>query len=118
MRSARVPTQSGQVGLRPRQEALLLVVSPGLIVLRGEAGAHFAASAGGLLEGGRERATLFTAFAVAGQKEDELLAALEQALAGPDSDIAARRRLGDLEQRILHELRQTPQLPPGRRDHG
>jgi F0F1-type ATP synthase epsilon subunit len=107
--AARVPTESGQVGLRPREEALALVVEPGLLILRDGETFHFAATAGGLLEGDRETATLYTPFAVTGDRGDEVLAALDRALATPDGEIEARRRFGRLEQRIVRELGQRPE---------
>jgi F0F1-type ATP synthase epsilon subunit len=105
VRGARVPTETGQVGLRPREEPLVLVVEPGLVILRMDGGVRFAATAGGLLESDRERAMLYTPFAVLGEVEPEVLAALDRALATPDSELSARRRLGELEQRIVQELR-------------
>src|SRR5262245_34316586 len=101
VRAARVPTESGQVGLRPREEPLALVVEAGLCVVHRESAVLLAATAGGLLEGDRETATLYTPFAVVGTRGDEVLAALDHALATPDSEIAARRRLGELEKHIL-----------------
>ena len=84
VRAARVPAESGQVGLRPRQEPLLLAVEPGLILLWTSEGLRFAATAGGLFEGGRERAVLYTPFAVVSEQEEEVLVALDRALATPD----------------------------------
>lgn len=110
--SVRVPTQSGQVGLRPRGEPGLSVVEPGLIVTRIGQEHGFVASAGGLLDINRERALLLTPFAAAGSRDSDVLSALADALATPDSEINARKRLGELEQRILHELRE-PSLGPG-----
>lgn len=106
---ARVPTGTGQVGLRPRNEPAVLVIEPGLLLL-GPAGAgpSFAATAGGLLELDRGRATLFTPFAVVGASATEVADALDRALATPDSELAARRRLGELEQRIVRELKGKP----------
>jgi F0F1-type ATP synthase epsilon subunit len=109
VRAVRVPTETGQVGLRPREEPFAMVVEPGLCVVHGE-GSRFAATAGGLLEGDRETATLYTPFAVAGDRGEDLLAALDRALATPDSELAAHRRLGELEQHIVQELRQRPQV--------
>ena len=54
VRAARVPTESGLVGLRPRGEPTVMAVEPGLVVLRLAEGLRFAATAGGLLESGRE----------------------------------------------------------------
>ncbi|HUB08798.1 MAG TPA: hypothetical protein VMB50_17455 [Myxococcales bacterium] len=113
IRSARVPTATGQVGLRPREEPFVLVVEPGLILLRGGEGPAFAATAGGLVDGGRERTVLYTPFAVTGAHEADVLAALDRALATPGSELAARRRLGELEQRIVQELRERLPAPHG-----
>jgi len=104
VRAARVPTETGQVGLRPRGEPMVLVVEPGLVVLRTDAGVRFAATAGGLLEHDRASCTLHSPFAVLGADEAEVLGALDRALATPDRELAARRRLGELEQRIVREL--------------
>ena len=105
--AARVPSQSGQVGLRAHAEPMMLVVEPGLIVLRGAPEAHqLAASAGGLLDVQPARAVLFTPFAALGADAAELLSALERAFAVPDSELSVRRKLGDLEQRIVRELSQ------------
>jgi F0F1-type ATP synthase epsilon subunit len=103
--AARVPTETGQVGLRPRGEPAVLAVEPGLVVLRLDAATvRFAATAGGLLESGRTRCVLYTPFAVVGESEDELLAALAHILSTPGNELAARRQLGELEQRIVREL--------------
>jgi F0F1-type ATP synthase epsilon subunit len=116
LRAARVPAASGQVGLRPREEPFLLVVEPGLILLRGDEGLRFAATSGGLLDCGRERSVLLTPFAVVGERDTDVLAALDRALATPDSELAARRRLNELEQRIVKEIRyQPPPLRVGER---
>lgn len=117
VRSARVPTETGNVGLRPRQEPVLLAIEPGLILLRSDDRVRFAATAGGLLNGDRERAILYTPFAVVGHQAEQVLAALDAALATPGSEIEARRRLGELEERIVQELHQrpVPAAPAGRR---
>lgn len=117
--SARLPTETGQVGLRPGQEPLLLAVEPGLLLLRGEGeGIHLCATAGGLLRAGREEATLYTPFAVVGEEADAVLAALKEALAAPDGELVARRRLEELERRILDEVRQWPEGPRGSHGQG
>jgi F0F1-type ATP synthase epsilon subunit len=117
VQAARVPTVTGQVGLRPREEPVLLAIEPGLILLRTKDVLRFAASAGGLFEGNREQAILYTPFAVAGDDADEVVAALDKALATPDSEIAARHRLGELEERIVEELRHRPPAARTREGH-
>ena len=47
--SVRVPTETGQVGLRPHGEPTVLAVEPGLIVVRQDDLVRFAGTAGGLL---------------------------------------------------------------------
>ena len=111
-RGARVPTVTGMVGLRPHGEPQLLVVEPGLVLLRG-GGPRFVATAGGLLECDRERGTLYTPFAAAGDSDVEVLAALDRAAAAPDGELALRRQLGEIEQRLVRELRQGPGITRG-----
>jgi F0F1-type ATP synthase beta subunit len=112
LRSARVPTETGQVGLRPGGEPMVLAVEPGLVVLRAADGVRFAATAGGLLESAPDRVVLYTPFAALGAGEKEVLGALDRALAAPAGELSARRRLAELEQRIVRELRHRP--PVGR----
>jgi F0F1-type ATP synthase epsilon subunit len=112
VRAARVPAESGQVGLRPRSEPFVLVVEPGLCILTMDDGVRFAATAGGLLDVDRATSVLYTPFAVAGDRGDRVLSTLDRALAMPDSELAARRRLGELEQHIVRELHERQ--PRGR----
>jgi F0F1-type ATP synthase epsilon subunit len=115
--SLRVPTESGQVGLRPRAERSLLVVEPGLVVAHRGTSPRFLATAGGLLHHRGTEATLFTPIAVVGEGAEEVLQAMERAQAEPDEDREVRHQLGRLEQRILDELRgqRTGATGPGRR---
>ncbi|MCA9589649.1 MAG: hypothetical protein KC657_30290 [Myxococcales bacterium] len=117
VRSARVPTETGQVGLRPRGETRVLVVEPGLIVLTGER-VRLAATAGGLLEQDPERVVLYTPFAVVGDAESEVLSALDSAIATPGGELETRRRLAELEQNILHELGHRAAAGRGGGDRG
>ena len=103
--SLRVPTESGQVGMRPRVEALVLAVEPGLVLVRHGDSLHFIGSAGGLLRCDGKRASLLTPLAVAGKDEDEVMTALEQALAQPNVELEARVTLSRFQSRILRELR-------------
>jgi len=118
VRAARVPAETGLVGLRPRQEPVLFVVEPGLVVLREDSGTRYAATAGGLLHCERELCILSTPFAVAGKDEADVLAALKRALAAPNSELAVRRQLAELEQRIVQELGQRMPAAPARVGHG
>jgi len=108
VRAVRVPTESGQVGLRPRGEPIVLAVEPGLVVMRLADGMRFAATAGGLLESDRKRCTLYTPVAALGDSEAAMLDALERMLSTPGGELVARRQLAELEQRIVRELRRRP----------
>lgn len=109
--AARVPTRTGQVGLRPRQEPFITVVEPGLVILGSGSDGRYAATAGGLLRADRTTALLATPFAVTGTTGAEVLQALDAAVAAPDSELVTRRRMALLEQRIVREL------DPTRRGH-
>jgi F0F1-type ATP synthase epsilon subunit len=115
VRSVRVPTDTGLVGLRPRGEPQMLQLEAGLVVIMADGGRRFAATAGGLLESTREQATLYTPFAVVGDDPETVAAALTEAQAAPNSELAARRRLGELEQRVLQEVRERTTGSRGRR---
>jgi F0F1-type ATP synthase epsilon subunit len=104
VRSARVPVETGQVGLRPRLEPTVLAIEPGLVILKLEGDDRFAATAGGLLMSEPALTVLYTPYAAVSSSGQEVLDALERALETPDSDLAARRELGELERHILREL--------------
>jgi F0F1-type ATP synthase epsilon subunit len=110
--SLRVPTESGQVGLRPRSEATLLAVETGLVLVATEAGTHFVGTAGGLLSCDGLTATLLTPLAVAGDDEPTILEALEHTLQVPREEMRARETLVRLEGEILDEIRrgQKPRI--------
>src|SRR5689334_16832674 len=73
--SIRVPTETGQVGLRRRCEPTVLAVEPGLIVIRLRDKTRLAGTAGGLLRCDGKSASLLTPVGVVG---DELAAVLEE----------------------------------------
>ena len=87
---ARIPTESGLAGIRPRGEPLVAAVEPGLVVLRSGGALRFAATAGGLVETDRQRCTLYTPYAVVGASEEEMLAALAKIKATPSSEKPSR----------------------------
>jgi len=105
--SLRVPTDTGQVGLRPRSEAAALVVEPGLGLAAGLEGLRFIATAGGLLRCDGKQAILLTPLAVVGENGDSVRADLERALGAPRADLELRAVLQRLETGILQELRRS-----------
>jgi F0F1-type ATP synthase epsilon subunit len=110
----RVPTESGQVGLRPRVEATLLAVEAGLVLVRTAAGTRFVGTAGGLLSCDGTNATLLTPLAVVGNDEQTMLNELERILQEPSEEMQARATLGKLEGEILGEMRRERQERIGR----
>lgn len=104
-RSLRVPTQTGQVGLRPRVEPAALGVEPGLVLASCPDGLRFVATAGGLLRCDGRTATLLTPIAVAGESAGEVRRALDEELRAVERDIELRRVLERLETGLLRELR-------------
>ncbi|MCA9266362.1 MAG: hypothetical protein KDA60_21025 [Planctomycetales bacterium] len=115
--SLRVPTQTGQVGLRARCERSVLAVEPGLIVCRGGDGEFFAGTAGGLLRTDGRMATLLTPIAVAGSDVDEVTHRLDDLLSTPTEEAEIRRALEQVENQILQELNEPARAsrsPPTR----
>lgn len=105
VRSVRVLTDTGHVGIRAHMEPVVLPVKAGLVVLREESEVKFLGSAGGLLSFDGHEATLFTPLGVVGADATSIEQTLEHALGEPDSELAIRASLGKLEDRILTELR-------------
>jgi F0F1-type ATP synthase epsilon subunit len=103
--SLRAPTATGQVGVRPRVEPLVLAIEPGLVLVRQDHAVGYVGTAGGLLRCDGERASLLTPLAVVGKDEDDVLTALEQVLAQPNVELEARATLSRLEGSLLRELR-------------
>lgn len=118
VRALRVPTETGQVGLRPRGEATVLAVEAGIVNLRRADGVTFAGTAGGLLTSDGRRSTLLTPLAVVGADAAEIAAELQRALAEPNSELEARATLSKLEGRILQELRQERKAESQQRQGG
>ena len=105
--SLRVPTDTGQVGLRPRAEPSALIVEPGLILAVGSSGLRFVATAGGLLRCDGKEAVLLTPLAVVGESAESVRAELSEAMGVPRADLELRAVLQRLETGILHELRRS-----------
>lgn len=104
--SVRVPTDTGQVGLRPRSEPAALVVEPGLVLVS-TAGRprRFVATVGGLLRCEGTVATLLTPLALAGDDAVKLQADLGEALAAPSTERELRAAIQQLQASILQEIR-------------
>ena len=100
----RVLTETGHVGLRPRAEATVLAVEPGLVLLRTGSRLQFVGTAGGLLHCDGVQATLLTPLAVVGDDTASVLTALERAMAVPSAEREARATLEKLEGSLLSEL--------------
>lgn len=102
--SLRVPTETGQVGLRPRCEPNVLAVEPGLIVIRLGAATRFAGTAGGLLHCDGKTASILTPVAVVGDELATVLEELDRTLSAPNAEQEVRAILKRLEKNILEEL--------------
>jgi F0F1-type ATP synthase epsilon subunit len=105
--SLRVPTDTGQVGLRPRCVPAALVVEPGLVLGEEEAGLRFIATAGGLMRCDGRRAVLLTPLAVLGRSVESVSEELALALGRSSPDLELRTVLQRLEKGILQELRRS-----------
>jgi len=112
--SLRVPADTGQVGLRPRSEPAVLTLEPGLALLWTDQGAHFLATAGGLLRCDGRRVVLLTPVAVVGRDAQQVQDRLDRALAVPSAELELRRTIEKLEAGILRELRGGAAAESGR----
>jgi F0F1-type ATP synthase epsilon subunit len=105
--SLRVPSDTGQVGLRPRSEPAVLVVEPGLVLADTTGGLRFIATAGGLLRCDGKAAVLLTPLAVVGESAEAVGSELEDVMGRPSPDLELRGVLQRLETGILQELRHS-----------
>jgi len=103
--SLRVPTETGQVGVRPRAEATVAAIEPGLVVAHTVERLRFLGTAGGLLRTTAFEAELLTPVAVVGDEPAAVVAALDTALARPDPEHELRHAIERLETGLLRELR-------------
>lgn len=109
VRSVRVLTETGHVGLRPRAEPTVLAVEAGIVHVKPGADATskelFVGTAGGMLMYDRGTATLLTPLAVAGDDERSIVDGIDELMRRPNSELEARATLTKLEGHILSELR-------------
>jgi len=113
--SIRFPTDTGQVGLRPRSEAAAFVVEPGLVLATSVTRLSFIATAGGLLRCDGQEAVLLTPLAVLGESAERVRAELSEALGTSRADLDLRAVLQRLETGILQEIRHGTSVS-GRRE--
>jgi len=103
--SMRLPSDTGQVGLRPRSETAAFVVEPGLLLAVVATRRQFIATAGGLLRCDGHEAVLLTPLAVVGESAELVRAELAALLSIPQADLEFRDVLQRLETGILQEVR-------------
>lgn len=103
--SLRVPTETGQVGLRPRGEGMTLAVEAGVVVACSPDRTRFVGTAGGLLVFDGRRAVLLTPLAAAGEDQAAIVARLDEFLREPDEELRARVALNRLEGQLLRRMR-------------
>ena len=103
--SLRVPTHTGQVGLRPKSEPAVLAVDAGLIVLKTDRGTKYAGTAGGLLHTDGKQVGLLSPLAVVGDDVASVTEQLNTLISTPHEEMEVRHALGRLESQILQELR-------------
>ena len=101
----RVPTESGQVGIRPGAEAVVTAVEPGLVLVREPDAVRFIGTAGGLLRASASTALLLTPLAVLGERAEDVVAAIDAALSGAGAEHELRRAIERLEAGLLSEMR-------------
>ena len=113
VRSTRVPTETGQVGLRPRTEPTVLAVEVGVVYVQlsvGESNQEiYIGTAGGLLVCEVNVASLLTPLAVVGHDADAIIEQIDQLMQQPNSELEARATLSKLQGHILKELRRERQ---------
>lgn len=109
--SLRLPSDTGQIGLRPRSEAAAFVVEPGLLLALTSSRRVFIATAGGLLRCDGRDAVLLTPLAVVGESAERVRAELAELLSIPQADLELRAVLQRLETGILQEVRREGSVP-------
>lgn len=104
--SLRLPAETGQVGIRPRAEATVIPIEPGLVLARTADGLRFVATAGGLVRTAPFAAVVLTPVAVFGDDATSVVAAIDAALAGPDPEHDLRDAIRRLETRLRRQVRE------------
>jgi F0F1-type ATP synthase epsilon subunit len=105
-RSVRVLTETGQVGLRPRMEGVVLAVEPGLALVFEDELTRFVGTAGGLLTCDGRTAVLLTPLAVAATDEVAVTRRLTELLQNPGAELEVRNTINNIQKSILGELKE------------
>ena len=109
VRSLRVLTETGQVGLRPAAEPTLLPFEPGLVhakLASGGAPAEiYIGTSGGLLSCDGERVTMMTSIAIVGTDRAALEKQFDSIMGHSNAELEARNAFNKLEVHILNEIR-------------
>jgi F0F1-type ATP synthase epsilon subunit len=119
VRAARVLTETGHVGLRPRTEPTVLAVEAGVVNVQSvtdeKPAERFVGTAGGMMICDGHRITLLTPLAVIGYDEIAIANELDLVMNQPNSEMEARAALSKLEGRILSELRREQKAEAGQK---
>ncbi len=103
-RSIRVLTETGHVGLRPKMEAVILTVEPGLVLVQREDSMLFVGTSGGLLKCDGVVATLLTPLAVAAKNQESVMRELQMQLRQPKAELEVRTTINNIQSSILTEI--------------
>ena len=111
----RVPTETGWVGILPHTEGSVLVVEPGLVLMRQGELTSFAGTAGGILRVEREGVTLLAPIVVSGESVAVVQAALDEVSTQASQEMELRRRIDHLERALMAQSRDARPVARSRR---
>lgn len=104
VQSARVVTESGHVGVRPRMETQILAIEPGLVLARLPESMLYIGTAGGLMMCDGTTISVSTPLAVFADDEVKVIEELGRTLQKPSRELEVRNTIDRLQTSILNEL--------------